>query len=48
MLAMNKEEAAAYARDGYIIRKGLLSTEEVDLSATTPRRSSRPRARPAP
>jgi ectoine hydroxylase-related dioxygenase (phytanoyl-CoA dioxygenase family) len=31
MLAMNKDEAEAYARDGYIIRKGLLSTEEVDL-----------------
>jgi hypothetical protein len=31
MLAMTKDEAEAYARDGYIIRKGLLSTDEVDV-----------------
>ncbi|MFI0845870.1 phytanoyl-CoA dioxygenase family protein [Mesorhizobium sp. IMUNJ 23232] len=31
MLAMTREEAELYARDGYIIRKGLLSKDEVDL-----------------
>src|SRR3712207_9039092 len=30
MLAMMPEEAEDYARDGYIIRKGLLSAEEVE------------------
>jgi ectoine hydroxylase-related dioxygenase (phytanoyl-CoA dioxygenase family) len=30
MIAMTKEEAGLYARDGYIIRKGLLGVEEVD------------------
>jgi ectoine hydroxylase-related dioxygenase (phytanoyl-CoA dioxygenase family) len=30
MLTMNDAEAAAYARDGYIIRKGLLNTNEVE------------------
>jgi hypothetical protein len=31
MLAMSKQEAELYARDGYIIRKGLLSAEEVQI-----------------
>ncbi len=29
-IAMSKEEAHLYARDGYILRKGLLSTDEVE------------------
>ena len=29
MITMTKNEAEAYARDGYILRKGLLSQEEV-------------------
>ncbi|MGO4842566.1 phytanoyl-CoA dioxygenase family protein, partial [Rhizobiaceae sp. 2RAB30] len=31
MLTMSKAEAADYARDGYIIRKGLLTTDEVNV-----------------
>jgi ectoine hydroxylase-related dioxygenase (phytanoyl-CoA dioxygenase family) len=31
MLTMNEAETAAYARDGYIIRKGLLTTDEVSI-----------------
>ena len=30
MIAMNKDEASLYARDGYILRKGLLGVEEVN------------------
>jgi len=29
-IAMSKEEAHLYARDGYILRKGLLSADEVE------------------
>lgn len=31
MLTMSEAEAADYARDGYIIRKGLLTTDEVNV-----------------
>jgi ectoine hydroxylase-related dioxygenase (phytanoyl-CoA dioxygenase family) len=37
MIAMTREEAAAYARDGYILRKGLLSLEEVERFRHTAR-----------
>jgi hypothetical protein len=37
MIAMTKEEAASYARDGYILRKGLLSDEEVERFRDTAR-----------
>ena len=29
-IAMSAEEAGRYARDGYLLRKGLLSPEEVE------------------
>src|ERR1700735_1438955 len=37
MIAMTREEAAAYLRDGYILRSGLLSREEVDRFRDTAR-----------
>ena len=37
MLAMTKEEAAAYARDGYILRSGLLGRKEVGRFRDTAR-----------
>jgi hypothetical protein len=37
MIAMTKEEAASYARDGYILCKGLLSHEEVERFRDTAR-----------
>ena len=37
MLAMTREETAAYARDGYILRSGLLSREEVGRFRDTAR-----------
>jgi hypothetical protein len=37
MIAMTREEAAAYARDGYILRSGLLSREEVGRFRDTAR-----------
>ena len=37
MIAMTREEADAYARDGYILRKGLLSHEEVERFRDTAR-----------
>ena len=37
MIAMTSKEAAAYARDGYILRPGLLSREEVERFRDTAR-----------
>ena len=37
MIAMTREEADAYSRDGYILRKGLLSLEEVERFRDTAR-----------
>ena len=37
MLAMTSEETAAYARDGYILRSGLLSRDEVGRFRDTAR-----------
>jgi hypothetical protein len=37
MIAMTREETAAYGRDGYILRSGLLSREEVERFRDTAR-----------